>query len=226
MIVLILVAVMMLGLAGRAGAVSGEMIEKLRAEEVVIPFPEEVFEWNTRAPGEIRGTGGIKARIVDGVKVVYYRPVVWGTVEADFEDFKVKVNETLNDERGWTRLGMRFVEVQDGWDFEMILAEPSRLNIPGCSPELSCTTWYHQVIINDVRWREGTEASRAGGMSQRDYQHMVINHETGHWLGHYSHIESCLSGGPAPIMLQQSTGMRGCEGFNAWPLESELWTDK
>ena len=36
MIVLILVAaVMMLGLAGRAGAVSGEMIEKLRAEEVV-----------------------------------------------------------------------------------------------------------------------------------------------------------------------------------------------
>jgi len=212
--------------AVEARALSAENLEKLRAEEIVIPFPETVTEWNAVAPGEIYGTGSIKARVVDGMKIVYYRPVVWGQVEADFSDFKAKVAETLNSEQGWTRLGMRFVEVGSGQDLDIILAEPARLNIPGCSPTLSCTTWNNQVIINDIRWREGTEASRAGGMSQRDYQHMVVNHEVGHWLGHYAHVESCPNGGLAPIMLQQSTGMRGCDGFNAWPLDSELWTDK
>ena len=223
MILGVLVAILM---AGRASAMSQEMIERLRSEEISVPFPEVVAKWNTRAPGEVKGTGNIRARVVDGVKIVYYKPVIWGTVEADFEDFKAKVNETLNDERGWTRLNMRFVEVSEGYDVKVILAEPKTLNISGCSPELSCTTWNNEVIINDVRWREGTEASRAAGMGQRDYQHMVVNHEMGHWLGHYKHIESCPNGGLAPIMLQQSTGMRGCEGFNAWPLDSELWTDK
>ncbi len=218
-----LVAILM---ASRVAAMDGEITARLQAEEIVVPFPETVLEWNTRAPGEVMGTANIKARVVDGVKIVYYKPVVWGTVEADFDDFRAKVNETLNDERGWTRLNMRFIEVSEGYDVKVILAEPSTLDIPGCSPELSCTTWNNEVIINDVRWREGTEASRAAGMSQRDYQHMVVNHEMGHWLGHYSHIESCPNGGLAPIMLQQSTGMRGCDGFNAWPLEFELWTNK
>jgi hypothetical protein len=81
------------------------------------------------------------------------------------------------------------------------------------------------VIINDVRWREGTEETVAGGMSQHDYQQMVINHEIGHWLGHYSHVEYCNADGEvAPIMLQQSTGLRNCGSFNPWPLDDELWT--
>lgn len=207
------------------------LTNQLTAEEITIPFPASFERWPEPVVSNNTGnTGDARGHIVNGTKVIYYKPMVWGTVEANFADFKTKVAETLNDPRGWVRAGLKFVEVSEGEDVDIILSDPAHLGAtPGCSAELSCTTWNNQVIINDVRWREGTEASRAGGMSTRDYQHMVTNHEMGHWLGHYAHIEGCTAengfiGGPAPIMLQQSTGLRGCVSFNAWPLEPELWT--
>lgn len=156
-----------------------------------------------------------------------YRIEQWGSVRADLADFRAKVAATLADPRGWTRAGLTFTETSGAADLVIALSDPAGLDATaGCSGELSCTTWTNQVIINDDRWLGGTSASNAAGMSQRDYQHMVVNHEVGHWLGHYAHVESCPAGGPAPIMLQQSTGLRGCDSFNAWPLDSELWTNK
>ena len=209
-----------------------ELTTQLTAEEITIPFPASFERWPEPVvvSSNTGNTGDARGHVVNGVKTIYYKPMVWGTVEANFADFKAKVAETLNDPRGWVRAGLKFVEVESGQDVDVILSDPAHLGAtPGCSAELSCTTWNNQVIINDIRWREGTEASRAGGMSTRDYQHMVTNHEMGHWLGHYAHIEGCTAengfiGGPAPIMLQQSTGLRGCSSFNAWPLEPELWT--
>lgn len=213
-----------------------ELMEQLTTEEITIPFPDSFERWPEPVAVSASGgtntanTGDARGHMVDGAKVIYYKPAVWGTVEANFADFKTKVAETLNDPRGWVRAGLKFVEVSSGQDVDVILSDPAHLGAtPGCGADLSCTTWANQVIINDVRWREGTEASRAGGMSMRDYQHMVTNHEMGHWLGHYAHIERCtaengFAGGPAPIMLQQSTGLRGCSSFNAWPLDAELWT--
>lgn len=206
------------------------LAKKLTAEPIVLPTPTDFERWPepvyTYSGGtNTASTADAVGHMVDGIKVIYYKTLVWGNVEADFGDFKAKVAETLNDSRGWVRAGLKFVEVNSGQDVNVILSDPASLGATaGCSSELSCTTWANQVIINDIRWREGTEASRAGGMSTRDYQHMVINHEMGHWLGHYSHIEGCDAGGPAPIMLQQSTGLRGCDSFNAWPLDFELWT--
>ena len=206
------------------------LAKKLTAEPIVLPVPADFERWPepvyTYSGGtNTASTADAVGHMVDGVKVIYYKTLIWGNVEADFGDFRTKVAETLNDSKGWVRAGLKFVEVSSGQDVNVILSDPASLGATaGCSSELSCTTWANQVIINDIRWREGTEASRAGGMSTRDYQHMVINHEMGHWLGHYSHIEGCDAGGPAPIMLQQSTGLRGCDSFNAWPLDFELWT--
>ena len=212
------------------------LTEQLTAEEFTIPFPTDFERWpepvaNTTTGGtNTASTGDARGRIIDGVKVIYYKMMTWGNVVASFADFKQKVAETLNDSRGWARAGLKFIEVESGQDVNIILSDPASLGAtPGCGADLSCTTWANQVIINDVRWREGTEPSRAAGMSTRDYQHMVVNHEIGHWLGHYAHIDGCtvengFIDGPAPIMLQQSTGLRGCVSFNAWPLESELWT--
>ena len=206
------------------------LVKKLTAESIVLPVPADFERWPepvyTYSGGtNTASTADAVGHIVDGVKIIYYKTLIWGNVEADFGDFRTKVAETLNDSKGWVRAGLKFVEVSSGQDVNVILSDPASLGATaGCSSELSCTTWANQVIINDIRWREGTEASRAGGMSTRDYQHMVINHEMGHWLGHYSHIEGCDAGGPAPIMLQQSTGLRGCDSFNAWPLDFELWT--
>lgn len=208
---------------------------QLTSEEITIPFPSDFERWpepviSTTSGTNTASTGDATGHMVNGTKVIYYRPLIWGSVEADFTDFKTKVAETLNDPRGWSRAGLKFIEVSSGQDVNVILSDPASLGAtPGCSADLSCTTWANQVIINDIRWREGTEASRAGGMSTRDYQHMVINHEMGHWLGHYAHVDGCTAengflGGLAPIMVQQSTGLRGCTGFNAWPLEAELWT--
>ena len=183
-----------------------ELKAKLTAETISLKAPETVKLWPE--------------------KTFRYQVIVWGSVEADVEDFKTKVAETYKDQRGWSQIAV-FKEVTEDPDFYVILSDAASLDAtPGCSGELSCTTWSDQVIINDLRWREGTEASRNAGMSTRDYQHMVVNHETGHWLGHYAHEEKCDAGGPAPVMLQQSTGLRGCDSFNAWPLEFELWTLK
>ena len=49
---------------------------------------------------------------------------------------------------------------------------------------------------------------------------MVINHETGHWLG-LGHAYCSGPGQLAPIMQQQSIDMQGCQ-INSWPLPWEL----
>ncbi|MBR3220322.1 DUF3152 domain-containing protein [Candidatus Saccharibacteria bacterium] len=197
---------------------NSSLADNLTATKIQIPFPANFKKWPEPAATPTSSTSG-------GVVTLTYSTTIWGTVTADFADFRAKVAQTLADSRGWVRANVRFQEVDSGADFQIILSDPDHLEaLPGCSGELSCTTWSNQVIINDLRWLGGTPSSNAHGVSQRDYQHMVVNHEVGHWLGHYNHIESCPNGGPAPIMLQQSTGLRGCDSFNSWPLDSELWT--
>ncbi|MDO4527919.1 MAG: DUF3152 domain-containing protein [bacterium] len=222
------------------------ILSQLDSEKFEIDLPETVEfqgvslggtdEWNAEAM-KVLGIGtnnngtntssteNAKGHMVRGEKVIYYKISTLGEVEADIDECAKRVQETLGDERGWKNAGLKFSPVTHGQDVNIILSDAASLDgISGCSGDLSCTTFNNEVIINDLRWREGTEASRKAGMETRDYQHMVINHEMGHWLGHYAHVEKCENGGPAPVMLQQSTGLRGCESFNAWPLEEEWWT--
>ena len=158
----------------------------------------------------------------DNKRVVTYDVVVKGKVNGGLDNFKKVVAETLNDERGWKRAGVEFKYVETGGRLHMILAEPSIIGaLGGCSSQLSCTV-KPSVYINDDRYMNASESYRALGISVDNYRTMVINHEVGHWLGH-DHIVSCeTSTGLAPIMLQQSTGLRGCRP-NYWPLSSELW---
>lgn len=194
----------------------------------VAPNPDAIYENPGPSEKLAKLTTEIKIREISGQKVVYYTIKQLGTVETNLEDFREKVKETLNDPRGWTRLGLKFMETTDDQsDLDIYIADPNCLDpIENCGYELSCTTWHNQIYLNDTRWREGTQTSQQNNFSQRDYQRMVLNHEMGHWLGHYEHTQSCPNGGPAPIMLQQSTGLRGCDSMNAWPLDNELWTDK
>ena len=206
-----------------------ELLVQLTMGQAVLKVPSTYKELpkKTAASSPVK-SNNTAMKTNTGQKSFKYKIEVWGTVVADASDFRAKVAETLGDSRGWVRAGLAFAETTgDDYDLIIALSDPATLDtIAGCSGDLSCTTWHNQVIINDIRWREGTASTRAAGAGQRDYQHMVLNHEVGHWLGHYSHIESCPNGGPAPIMLQQSTGLRGCDSFNAWPLDSELWTNK
>ena len=145
-----------------------------------------------------------------------------GTIQADKEEFRNLVRETLTSPNGWARAGVTFKEVSSGGRLHVVLASGDQVKAvspSGCSAELSCTVKPY-VLINDTRWRLSTDSYNNAGQSLKKYRQMVINHEVGHFLGH-DHVTGCV-GGYAPIMLQQSTGLRGCLA-NEWPLNNELW---
>lgn len=143
-----------------------------------------------------------------------------GAVSASLSEFKQLANQTLNDPRGWARMNVRFVEVATGGQFSLVLAEASQVGAyPGCSSDYSCRTG-RLVLINQDRWMGATPSWNQAGGSLRDYRHMVVNHETGHWLGH-GHTSCGGAGQAAPVMQQQSIDLQGCS-FNPWPLAGEL----
>lgn len=157
------------------------------------------------------------------VRSVNYSVERRGTITTSFEEFKQQAHETLNDTRGWSRLGVTFKEVTTGGDFTLVLSEASQVpsfSPGGCDSTYSCNVGRY-VIINQDRWLGATDSWNQGGGSLRDYRHMVINHETGHWLGH-GHKVCAGPGQPAAVMQQQSITLQGCK-FNSWPLSGELY---
>jgi len=154
---------------------------------------------------------------------VYYSVITRGIITADLTEFRSQANATLNSGQGWSRLGVSFQEVSSGGNFLLVLSEASQ--VPSfssvCSTIYSCRVGSY-VIINQDRWLAATTSWNEAGGSLRDYRHMVINHEIGHWLGH-DHGTCSGAGQLAAVMQQQSISLGGCN-FNPWPLDSELWS--
>lgn len=159
-------------------------------------------------------------------RVVTYTVTTRGVVTADLNEFKTDANQTLNDPRGWAALGLRFEEVAAGGMFTLALSQASQ--VPSfssfCDSQYSCTIG-NTVVINQDRWLGATAPWNQAGMSLRDYRNLVINHETGHWLGHPDTNICSGAGQLAPVMAQQSITTSGC-AFNPWPLASERWSSK
>ena len=151
-----------------------------------------------------------------------YRIETRGTITASMKVFRRQVAETFADPRGWRSAGVGFRRVAEGGDFSVVLAEAS--TVPSfssvCSAQWSCRVGRY-VIINQLRWRHASPSWNQAHKSLRTYRHMVVNHETGHWLGH-GHLGCGGAGRLAPVMMQQSKGLDGCK-HNPWPLASELW---
>jgi hypothetical protein len=142
-------------------------------------------------------------------------------------EFKTIAATVYANPSGWTRAGICFQEVASGGNFNLILSEAQYLPAFSsvCTVEYSCRVG-NNVIINDTRWANASPSWNAAGGSLTDYHTMVINHETGHFLGHHDNETVCAGAGqPAPLMQQQSIDLRGC-AFNPYPLESELWTNR
>lgn len=156
-------------------------------------------------------------------KNVAYSVTTKGVIRANLAEFRTQANATLNDPRGWARMGVSFHEVAEGGMFTLVLSEASQMTSfsPGCGAEYSCRAGRY-VIINQDRWLGATASWNQAGGSLRDYRHMVVSHEVGHWLGH-GHSQCGGVGQLAPVMQQQSINLQGCR-FNPWPLDTELWS--
>jgi hypothetical protein len=151
---------------------------------------------------------------------VTYSVITRGRITTSVREFRRQAQETYDDARGWRAGGTQFRPVRRGGSFTLVLSEARLVPSfsPSCSATWSCRVGRY-VIINQERWKHASPAWNRAGRSLRDYRHLVVNHETGHWLGR-GHV-GCGGHGPAPVMMQQSKGTGGCR-FNPWPLRWEL----
>lgn len=171
------------------------------------------------ASGRLVPVGGSTAPVT-GERVWTYRVEVEQGLPFDGQTFAAEVHATLSDARGWAAHGNVFQRVDgDDVDFRLILASPA-LTDRLCAPlrtngQVSCRNG-DLVVLNALRWAEAVEYYGGDVASYREYQ---VNHEVGHRLGR-SHVECPVAGEPAPVMMQQTYGLDGCEQ-NAWPLADE-----
>lgn len=153
-------------------------------------------------------------------RVVRYSVQTRGRIVADLATFKKLARQTFDDPRGWRGAGVEFRQVRKGGAMTLVLAEASQVPkfSPECSAQWSCRVGRF-VVINQTRWRFASPAWRAGDGTLRNYRHMVVNHESGHFLGR-GHRSCPRRGALAPVMQQQSKGLGGCR-FNPWPTAAE-----
>ncbi len=184
------------------------------ASTVAVPATGPGTFTTARADGTTVGTGGrvrrYKVLVEEGIDI---RP---GAAAAEIAD-------VLADPRGWTRNGTdSFRLVGSGsYDFVVRIATPGTVDeICGAAGlltrgEVNCSVG-KDVVVNLKRWVLGSpEFDGPIG----DYRALIINHEVGHRIGH-GH-ETCPGAGrPAPAMMQQIKGLKGCVA-NAWPYDRD-----
>jgi hypothetical protein len=156
-----------------------------------------------------------------GAKVYRYCVSARGLSASVLEEYKQKLAATYGDPNGWNRGGIALVYAESGCDFTAWLSAPGSMTSFGgvCDSYYSCRIG-RNVVVNYDRWMGATDPWNAAGGSLEDYRVMVINHETGHWLG-FGHRNCSGAGQPAPVMQQQSIDLQGCK-FNPWPTEAEI----
>jgi hypothetical protein len=156
-----------------------------------------------------------------------FRVAVEGRGGVDAAQFAAQVEATLGDRRSWIgggRLRLQRVSGADPADFTVYLATRDTagrwcavggVNIRvGGRPYTSCRAT-GKVIINLDRWQLSAPTYVRAKVSLAAYRQYVINHEVGHELGH-QHQGCPKRGGPAPVMVQQTLTLRGCQPY-AWP---------
>jgi hypothetical protein len=171
--------------------------------------------------GPVVGTGTVHRYTVD---------VENGVVGIDLTQYAKLVQQTLSDHRSWAgHAGVALQRVDSGpVDFHVTLTSSYTVrNLCGYDLpiETSCfvpagtaNSDVNRVVMNDARWVRG-DAAYVGDLNE--YRVYMINHEDGHALGH-QHAHQCLPGGLAPVMMQQTIGLKSAVtgqmcSANPWP---------
>ena len=159
-------------------------------------------------------TGG-SARAGNAGEVIRYRVEVEVDLPFEVDEFARDVDRTLSDRRSWTKTGLYSFQRNTVGPLRIVLATPKTTDRL-CAPlqtrgEVSCRNG-DVVAVNALRWSRGV---RSYGDDIKSYRAYVINHEVGHRLG-LQHAQCPGPAAKAPVMLQQTLGLDGCEA-NPWP---------
>lgn len=235
----VLVGLVLAGSAYALGRTSGEPLNAMPSappvEEVPAGEPpaEELTPVSPKAvpsagSGAFTTASGQGPRF--GTRGRYVRYVVQVEVGSGVEPaaFAAAVDETLSHAQGWTAAGR--------WSFQRFSTGPTELTILLASAvttqrlcdsqglltrgETSCRVG-RNAVINLKRWQLAVPWYSG---KLREYQHMVVNHEVGHFIG-FGHVLCPGNGQLAPVMQRQTYGMQGCT-TNSWPYPrgTELWS--
>jgi hypothetical protein len=178
-----------------------------------VTFPETGSgTWSyARGAGPVLGRAGVLQR---------FQVAVENGAGQDAGAFARDVEAVLGDPRGWATSGaVRWQRVPAGSpaQFTILLATPVTSERVCAAGGLHTERFTNcrlpgKVVINLARWQRSVPGY---GAPLAEYRAYAINHEVGHQLGR-GH-ESCPAPGrPAPVMQQQTLGLRGCRA-NGWP---------
>ena len=141
------------------------------------------------------------------MKVVTYTASVDPDVKFPNQEFLDLLEIYLSDPNGWEGHGYRFKRVDRNPAVVIRLSTPASLRTYGCDDYLSCAELGgRRMWLNSLRWLHGARGSQQDLDNYRQY---MVSHEIGHILG-YDHVKCPGIGENAPVMLQQTLGLRGC----------------
>ncbi|MEU9606576.1 DUF3152 domain-containing protein [Streptomyces sp. NPDC048057] len=179
--------------------------------------------YRERGPGTYTWARGTGARAGHSGRLVRYGVKLEDGTGLDVDDVAAEIDGILRHERGWTRKGVA--------SFQRVSSPPYDMLVHIVSPATTdtlCGAWgldtggqvncanAPDLIVNVRRWIELSEQYRG---RPHDYHALIINHEVGHVLG-YGHRTCAGPGKPAPAMMQQIKGLRGCTA-NPWVYDAD-----
>ncbi|WP_281945162.1 DUF3152 domain-containing protein [Streptomyces olivaceus] len=184
------------------------------ASDIAIPATGPGTFVTARADGTTVGSGS---------RVRRYKVLVEEGLDVRPSAAAAEIADVLADRRGWTRDGANSFRLVSGgsYDFVVKIATPGTVDeICGAAGlltrgEVNCSVGT-DVVVNLKRWVLGSPEFDG---PIHEYRALIVNHEVGHRIGH-GH-ETCPGDGrPAPAMMQQIKGLKGCVA-NAWPYDAD-----
>jgi len=186
----------------------------------------------THGAGTFAIAGGTSEVVGTGTTLVKYQVeleqgITWGTIQPwTASGFASAVDGILSGERSWIASGQHPITDPDeqmtdaSWAFQRVSDGTYSVRVRLATPDTvdklcgsagvqtqgvySCR-YGKNILINLRRWLKGA----TGFTDLTVYRSMVINHETGHFLG-FNHMKCPGSGQLAPVMQTQTIALEGC----------------